>query len=428
MKTYKHLYDDSDDAIMAAICDATKGKLKHELLQDMKKNPEKYIPLVRKWLLTFRNAYHRKIEIYDGINRKKRTIVVPTDKEQVVHHMIVNMIKPVILHGMYEHAYGSVPGRGAEKCAYYIEKAIREDPKGTKYVLYMDIHQFFKSINRKKLKAYLGRKIKDSMVILLLFIVIEYDKLGELLHFAKKNHVTELMNQRKPTILWFKIQKLIAFDQIDNAVTVIRLLHCSDNLKEKMIEIIEPERTGLPLGFYPSQWLSQFYLEDLDHYIKEQLGIPHYYRYVDDMILMSHSKRQLHKAQKAVESFINEKLYMEIKPNWQVYRRDYIDKDGNHKGRAIDFLGYRFFCDRTILRRSIMLKCTRKAKRISKKQHMTAYDARQMLSYLGRIDHSDTYGMYQQRVKPYVSIKRCKRKISASDKAKRKEKRYALQS
>lgn len=426
MKTYKHLYDDSDEAIMTGICDATKGKLKHELLQDMKKNPGNYIPLVRKWLRTFYNAYHRKIEIYDGITRKKRSIVVPTDKEQVIHHMIVNMIKPVIQHGMYEHAYGSVPGRGAEKCAYYIEKAIRDDPKGTKYVLYMDIHQFFKSIRRKKLKAYLRRKIKDPMAILLLFVVIEYDKLGELLHFEKENHISELITQRRPTILWFKIQKMIAFDQIDEAIAVIRSLHCSCDQKEQMIGIIQSERTGIPLGFYTSQWLSQFYLEEFDHFIKEQLGIPYYWRYVDDMVLMSHSKRQLHKAQKAIETFINAKLYMEIKPNWQVYRRDYIDKDGKHKGRAIDFLGYRFFCDRTILRRSIMLKCTRKAKRISKKQHMTAYDARQMLSYLGRIEHSDTYGMYQQRVKPYVSIKRCKRKISASDKAKRKENRYAL--
>lgn len=428
MKTYKRLYDDSDEAIKTCIYDATKGKLKHELLQDMKKNPESYISLIRKWLITFCNAYHRKIEIYDGITRKKRSIVVPTDKEQIIHHMIVNMIKPVIQHGMYEHAYGSVPGRGAEKCAYYIEKAIRDDPKGTKYVLYMDIHQFFKSIRRKKLKVYLRRKIKDPMIILLLFVVIEYDKLGELLHFAKENHVSELTIQRRPTILWFKIQKLIAFDLIEEAVAIIHLLRCSDDLKEQMIGIIQSERTGLPLGFYTSQWLSQFYLEELDHFIKEHLGIPHYWRYVDDMVLASHSKRQLHKAQKEIESFINAKLFMEIKPNWQVYRRDYIGKDGKHRGRAIDFLGYRFFCDRTILRRSIMLKCTRKAKRIGKKQHMTAYDARQMLSYLGRIEHSDTYGMYQKRVKPYVSIKRCKRKISSSDKAKRKENRYALQS
>lgn len=72
MKTYKRLYDDSDEAIKTCIYDATKGKLKHELLQDMKKNPESYIPLIRKWLITFCNAYHRKIEIYDGITRKKR--------------------------------------------------------------------------------------------------------------------------------------------------------------------------------------------------------------------------------------------------------------------------------------------------------------------------------------------------------------------
>ena len=44
---------------------------------------------------------------------------------------------------------------------------------------------------------------------------------------------------------------------------------------EKMLEllfrIIDVTEVGIPLGFYTSQWLSNWYLQGLDHFIKEQL-------------------------------------------------------------------------------------------------------------------------------------------------------------
>ena len=42
---------------------------------------------------------------------------------------------------------------------------------------------------------------------------------------------------------------------------------------------------GIPLGFYTSQWLSNWYLQGLDHFIKEQLCAVHYMRYMDDMVV-----------------------------------------------------------------------------------------------------------------------------------------------
>lgn len=55
---------------------------------------------------------------------------------------------------------------------------------------------------------------------------------------------------------------------------------------EKMLEllfrIIDVTEVGIPLGFYTSQWLSNWYLQGLDHFIKEQLCAVHYMRYMDD--------------------------------------------------------------------------------------------------------------------------------------------------
>lgn len=96
----------------------------------------------------------------------------------------------------------------------------------------------------------------------------------------------------------------------------------------------------------------------------------------------------------------------------QVFRFSY----GNNQGRDLDFMGFRFYRNRTILRKSIMYKATRKARKISKKEKATILDARQMLSYLGWIDCTDTYLMYQKWIKPCVSFQQLKRKVSRYDK------------
>ena len=62
-----------------------------------------------------------------------------------------------------------------------------------------------------------------------------------------------------------------------------------------------------------------------------------------------------------------------------------------------------------------MYKATRKARKLSRKERPTIHDARQMLSYLGWIDCTDTYKMYRKRIKPYISFKQLKRKISQHD-------------
>lgn len=86
------------------------------------------------------------------------------------------------------------------------------------------------------------------------------------------------------------------------------------------------------------------------------------------------------------------------------------------QGRDLDFMGFRFYRNRTILRKSIMYKATRKARKISKKEKATILDARQMLSYLGWIDCTDTYLMYRKWIKPCINFQQLKRKVSRYDK------------
>ena len=86
-------------------------------------------------------------------------------------------------------------------------------------------------------------------------------------------------------------------------------------------------------------------------------------------------------------------------------------------------MGFQFYRNKTIMRKSIMIKCSRKAKKMSKKERKTIYDVRQILSYLGWIDCTNSYNMYLKYVKPHVKFGDCKKKVSKHDKKESKRKK-----
>ena len=138
---------------------------------------------------------------------------------------------------------------------------------------------------------------------------------------------------------------------------------------------------------------------------------------MDDMVIFGSNKRILHRNREKISEYLNQNLGLEMKGNWQVFRFDYMT-GGQRHGRALDYMGFRFYRDKTILRKSIMMKASRKAKSISKKEKATIYDMRQMISYLGWIDCTDTYGMYINHIKPYINFGYCKERVSRYDKKK----------
>ena len=55
---------------------------------------------------------------------------------------------------------------------------------------------------------------------------------------------------------------------------------------------LEPD-SGLPLGSYLSQWCGTFYLDGLDHFVKRDLKIAGYLRYMDDVVLFGDDREIL---------------------------------------------------------------------------------------------------------------------------------------
>jgi len=109
-------------------------------------------------------------------------------------------------------------------------------------------------------------------------------------------------------------------------------------------EIIDSFSIGLPLGNYLSQYLANFYLNKLDHWLKETKKIKHYLRYMDDIVILGNNKEELRNLFQDIKNYLNNNLKLTIKNNYQVFP---ISK------RGIDFVGYVHYRNYTLLRKSI---------------------------------------------------------------------------
>lgn len=138
---------------------------------------------------------------------------------------------------------------------------------------------------------------------------------------------------------------------------------------------------GVPIGNYLSQFFANLYLSYFDHWMKEKVGVKYYFRYADDIVVLSDNKEFLRKVLVLQKLYLRHVLKLEIKPNYQVFPVE---------SRGIDFVGYRFYHTHTCLRKSIKLSIFRlinkyKTKKISKGELIIS-----MSAYFGWLKHCDS--------------------------------------
>lgn len=172
-------------------------------------------------------------------------------------------------------------------------------------------------------------------------------------------------------------------------------------------------KKGLPLGFYISQWLSNFILEPVDKMIAKISNKN--MRYMDDIVVFDSSVFTLRTLLNKISRMLGYRFYLRVKGNYQVIKFD----DRRGCGRPLDFMGFVFFRNKTIMRKSIMLKATSLAKKIRKILDCGYRIYRKwisgLLSYNGWFKHTDSYNCYLRHIKPYVRIGHLKQIISSMD-------------
>lgn len=187
--------------------------------------------------------------------------------------------------------------------------------------------------------------------------------------------------------------------------------------------VLESCGGGLAIGYYICQWLANYYLETLDHYILTLPGVKYMDRYMDNITLRGPNKKLLHKARKKIEAFMWERLGLRMKENWQIFRTTFtpaIAKRHNllderkrklRKPRMVSAVGYRFCRTHIVLRKRNFLRFTRQCRRVSKRLNaqkpISFKQASGLLSRIGQLRHCDSHNIRVKYVDP-IGVKNLK--------------------
>lgn len=146
------------------------------------------------------------------------------------------------------------------------------------------------------------------------------------------------------------------YPSVDHSILKQLLRRKIKDVKQlSLLDNIIDSAPGLPIGNYMSQTLSNFYLSPFDHWIKEQMRVRYYFRYVDDIVIPAATKEELHQLLQQIKTYLNNNLNLEVKSNYQIFPVD---------DRGIDWLGYVHFHGYTRVRKRIKKAFARKLNRL----------------------------------------------------------------
>jgi hypothetical protein len=132
-------------------------------------------------------------------------------------------------------------------------------------------------------------------------------------------------------------------------------------IKEILYSSQEREGAGIPIGNLTSQLFANIYLSELDKFVKHNLRIQYYLRYMDDFLILGYDKRKLRKIKKQIQEFLWQKLRLEFHPK----KANIFPVD-----KGVNFLGYKNFRNYKLLKKDTV-KRFRKRTRIYKKMLMS---------------------------------------------------------
>ena len=222
---------------------------------------------------------------------------------------------------------------------------------------------------------------------------------GRGIHGAMRN-VKRAIKDRENARYCLKIDIRKFYPSIDHDVlkTIIRRkIKCKDTLA--LLDTIIDSTDGVPIGNYLSQYFANLMLAYFDHWIKEEVGVKYYFRYADDMVFLHKDKAFLHDLLTQIDAYLRDNLHLTIKANYQVFP---IAKNRSDKhGRGLDFVGFVFYHEHKLIRKSIKKNFCRAVARLNKQPNLSAKDYKQgVCSWLGWAKHSNSKHLLKTIIKP----------------------------
>ena len=348
MKTHKNLYKQlcSIENLELAYENAKKGKSKKQAVIEFDKNKEENLIELHKELvnLTYQPRSLKRFIVRDP---KTRTIHASAFRDRIVHHMLVNILEPIFEKIFIYDSYASRKDKGTHiAIARFDEFKRKVSQNGTimgggvsknqvqGYVLKSDISRYFDNVDHEILLNIIKKKVKDGKII------------------------------------WLTRKILNNFNTFTKG-------------------------KGMPLGNYTSQFFANVYLNELDYFIKHELKVKYYIRYVDDFVILHRSRKRLEHLREKIIDFLKE-----IKLNLHQQKSEIIPLQ-----KGITFLGYRIFYHYKLLRkrnRSHFLRKFEKRLQLYKEGLISDKQLIENLQgWFGYAQWADTYSFRKEIVKRF---------------------------
>lgn len=299
---------------------------------------------------SYRPGHYRTFRIVDP---KPRLISAAPFRDRVVHHALTNIVEPIFERRFIPYSFACRAGFGTHKALAHARRACAR----YSCVLKLDVQKYFPSIDHQVLEDLLARVIHcpDTLCLSKLIIASSNPQAGVPHYFPGDTLFTP--NER---------------------------------------------RRGLPLGNQTSQFFANVYLNPMDHMIVRNLRPCAYARYVDDFLLFSDSKEQLHEMHRQIREFLYGFRLTLHRGKSRVYRC----RDG------FPFLGFRLFPTHARLARPNVVRFRRRLRRLHADYHAGLVDKetvdQTVRAWTGHAMHGDTWRLREQIFEafPFVAVPR----------------------
>jgi retron-type reverse transcriptase len=286
---------------------------------------------------TYRPGAYRTFTIH---HPKKRQISAAPYRDRVVHHALVNVLEPIFERTFIADSYACRKGKGTHAAVRRAQEFMRR----FRYVLKADVQKFFPSVDHAILKDRIVRTIKD------------------------------------PDVLW------LAGQIIDGSNPQEEVLH---HFPGDDLFTPTERRRGIPIGNQTSQFFANVYLDPLDHFVKDRLGIKGYVRYVDDFLVFADDKKQLAEVRGWIGEFLAG-LRLRLHPTKQV-----ISPVKN----GIRFLGYRVFPTHRLLPKENVHRFRRRVRAMQADYAAGMLEwptiAQRLMSWVGHARQANSYRLLE---------------------------------
>ena len=284
---------------------------------------------------TYQVGRYREFYVYEP---KQRLVRALPFRDRVVQWAIYRQLNPLLDKTYISHTYACRVGLGAHRAVkrvqYWLRKTHRESP--VVYVLKMDVAKYFYRVDHGVLVELLRKKIQDADVLQLL-------------------------------------------------ETIIRCEHTTFGID--LETGLKTGGIGMPIGNLTSQMFANFYLNELDQHCKHNLKSRRYVRYMDDVLVISHSKEELKTIWRETDLFLRNNLKLQL--NGKTCIRGIA--------QGVEFCGYRIWPEKIKLKKKTALKMRKSLRGVQKRFSRGEIDMHRatatIQSYKGLVKHTSGSGL-----------------------------------